>query len=124
MRKGSKISFVNEGFETNIESIPHDLFIQLNELTLVNDALEWRETARWIRYEETVQQEADRFGQPHIASLSFNSLLNARRCIGNGVLMLDIEDTEFPHIIYRSVEAVSLRSDNVCCTYTENVFLR
>lgn len=84
-----------------------DLFIQLNELTLVDDALEWRETARWIRYEETVQIEADRFGQPHIASLSFNSLLNARRCIANGVLMLDLEETEFAHIILRTVETVS-----------------
>lgn len=106
MRKVSKVSFLNEGFEPTVESIPHDLFIQLNELTFVNEVLEWRETARWIRYEETVEQEADRFGQPHIASLSFNSLLNARRCIANGVLMLDLEDTEFPHIILRSVEAV------------------
>lgn len=85
------------------------MFIQLNELTLVDDVLEWRETARWIRYEETVQQEADRFGQPHVASLSFNSLLNARRCLANGVLMLDLEETEFAHMILRSVEAVSLQ---------------
>lgn len=85
------------------------MFIQLNELTVVNEKMEWRETARWIRYEETVHQEADRFGQPNVAPLSFNSLLNARRCIANGVLMLDLEETEFPHIILRSVEAASFQ---------------
>lgn len=112
-RKGSRVSrvsFQNDGFEPESRIEPRELFIQLNELTLVNDTLEWRETSRWIRYEETVQQEADRFGQPHVASLSFNSLLNARRCIANGVLLLDLEEKEFPHIVLKSVEAASFNS--------------
>lgn len=41
---------------------------------------EWKETARWIKYEEDLE-ENDRWGRPHIASLSFNSLIKLRQLI-------------------------------------------
>lgn len=60
------------------------MFVQLDELCGVGEEREWKETARWIKYEEDVEEGADRWGQPHVASLSFHSLLNLRRCLETG----------------------------------------
>lgn len=101
---GSRVSVNFMG--TKPEPIPHDLFIQLNELFMHEDAQEWRETARWIKYEESVEEGAERWGRPHIASLSFHSLLNVRRCLANGAILLDLDEREYPHIVLKAVEMV------------------
>lgn len=67
------------------------VFVELNELTMdKNQELQWKETARWIKFEEDVEEETDRWGKPHVASLSFRSLLELRKTIshGNAVLLL------------------------------------
>ena len=45
---------------------------------------EWTEKARWIKFEEDVEEGAERWGKPHVASLSFHSLLDLRKCIESG----------------------------------------
>lgn len=97
---------VNVGDE--LSHWPPDLFIQLNELVHPSDdSLEWRETARWIKYEENVEEGADRWGQPHVPSLSFHSLLNVRRCLETGVVLLDPDETDFSSLVFRVIELVS-----------------
>ncbi len=49
---------------------------------------EWQEKARWIKFEEDVEEGSARWGKPHVASLSFHSLLELRRCIEHGKLLL------------------------------------
>lgn len=59
--------------------------MELNELILdKNQELQWKETARWIKFEEDVEEETDRWGKPHVASLSFRSLLELRRTLAHG----------------------------------------
>lgn len=61
------------------------VFVELNELTMdKNQKLQWKETARWIKFEEDVEEETDRWGKPHVASLSFRSLLELRKTISHG----------------------------------------
>lgn len=60
------------------------VFVQLDELKGTGEEREWKETARWIKYEEDVQEGTDRWGRPHVASLSFHSLLNVRRSLESG----------------------------------------
>lgn len=61
------------------------VFVELNELTLDrSQEPHWRETARWIKFEEDVEEETERWGKPHVASLSFRSLLELRRTIAHG----------------------------------------
>ena len=45
--------------------------------------MEWKETARWIKFEEDVE-ENQVWGKPRVASLSFHSLLELRRVIEKG----------------------------------------
>lgn len=62
------------------------VFVELNELTIdKNQEMQWKETARWIKFEEDVEEETDRWGKPHVASLSFRSLLELRRTISHGI---------------------------------------
>lgn len=59
--------------------------MELNELIVEKDQeMRWKERARWIKFEEDVEEETDRWGKPHVASLSFRSLLELRRTITNG----------------------------------------
>lgn len=61
------------------------LFVELNELIVEKDhEMRWKERARWIKFEEDVEEETDRWGKPHVASLSFRSLLELRRTITHG----------------------------------------
>lgn len=59
-------------------------FVELEELTCGTDnEMQWKERARWIKFEEDVEQN-EQWGKPHIASLSFHSLLELRRGIESG----------------------------------------
>lgn len=58
------------------------VFVELDELFVGDqNELEWREKARWIKFEEDVEEDAEKWGKPHVASLSFHSLLDLRRCL-------------------------------------------
>ncbi|KAH8361372.1 hypothetical protein KR084_000328 [Drosophila pseudotakahashii] len=87
-----------------VDHSPHEIFVQLDELTGVGEDREWKETARWIKYEEDVEEGSDRWGKPHVASLSFHSLLNLRRCLETGVVLLDLNEKDLPAVAYRVVE--------------------
>ena len=61
------------------------MFVELDELHLGdNNIWEWREKARWIKYEEDVEEDARKWSKPHVSSLSFHSLVELRRCIELG----------------------------------------
>ncbi|XP_058801506.1 band 3 anion transport protein isoform X2 [Phymastichus coffea] len=94
----------HETFKKMYDHSPHEVFVQLDELHGYGEDREWRETARWIKYEEDVEEGADRWGRPHVASLSFHSLLNLRRCLETGVVLLDLEEKDLPGLSYRVVE--------------------
>ncbi|CAH0545908.1 unnamed protein product [Brassicogethes aeneus] len=80
------------------------IFVELDELFTTVDEREWKETARWIKYEEDVEEGVDRWGKPHVASLSFHSLLNLRKCLEDGVVLLDMEERDLPAVAYRVTE--------------------
>uniref|UniRef100_A0A1B6EKH5 Band 3 cytoplasmic domain-containing protein n=1 Tax=Cuerna arida TaxID=1464854 RepID=A0A1B6EKH5_9HEMI len=91
-------------YKKSFDHSPHKVFVQLNEFIGFGDDREWRETARWIKYEENIEEGAERWGKPHVATLSFHSLLNLRRCLETGVVLLDLEEKDLPGISYRVVE--------------------
>lgn len=76
----------------------------MDEIDEKHDEREWKETARWIKYEEDLEEGVDRWGKPHVASLSFHSLLNLRKCLEDGLVCLDMEERDLPAIAYRISE--------------------
>ncbi|XP_037832093.1 anion exchange protein 3 isoform X2 [Kryptolebias marmoratus] len=91
----------------------HELFVELNELIVEKDQeMRWKERARWIKFEEDVEEETDRWGKPHVASLSFRSLLELRRTITHGAVLLDLEQNSLPGIAHLVVETMII-SDQI-----------
>ncbi|KAL1456997.1 hypothetical protein WDU94_001676 [Cyamophila willieti] len=107
-RRDSEVNVVPLGIlvkaKKAFDHSPHEVFVQLDELYGIGEEREWKETARWIKYEEDVEEGSDRWGRPHVASLSFHSLLNLRRCLETGVILLDLEEKDLPGVAYRVVE--------------------
>uniref|UniRef100_A0A8C1HXM0 Anion exchange protein n=1 Tax=Cyprinus carpio carpio TaxID=630221 RepID=A0A8C1HXM0_CYPCA len=61
--------------------------------------MEWKETARWIKFEEKVEKGGERWSKPHVATLSLHSLFELRTCIEKGTIMLDLEANTLPGVV-------------------------
>lgn len=100
---------------------PHEVFVELNELIVdKNQEMQWKETARWIKFEEDVEQETDRWGKPHVASLSFRSLLELRRTLSHGAVLLDLDQKTLPGVAHQVVEQMII-SDQIRAEDRANV---
>nr|NP_001260181.1 Na[+]-driven anion exchanger 1, isoform H [Drosophila melanogaster]AGB92717.1 Na[+]-driven anion exchanger 1, isoform H [Drosophila melanogaster] len=71
--------------------VSHPLFSEMGMLVKEGDEIEWKETARWIKFEEDVEEGGNRWSKPHVATLSLHSLFELRRLLVNGSVMLDME---------------------------------
>ncbi|XP_076391842.1 na[+]-driven anion exchanger 1 isoform X9 [Megachile rotundata] len=76
----------------------HPLFSEMEELVKDGDEMEWKETARWIKFEEDVEEGGNRWSKPHVATLSLHSLFELRSLLLNGTVMLDMEATSLEQI--------------------------
>ncbi|KTG42692.1 hypothetical protein cypCar_00004257 [Cyprinus carpio] len=104
-----------------LDRTPHEVFVELNELIMdKNQEMQWRETARWIKFEEDVEEETDRWGKPHVASLSFRSLLELRKTISHGAVLLDLDQKTLPGIAHQVVEQMII-SDQIKAEDRANV---
>lgn len=62
------------------------------------DDLEWKETARWVKFEEDVEEGGNRWSKPHVATLSLHSLFELRSLLLNGTMMLDTDASTLEQI--------------------------
>jgi sodium bicarbonate transporter 10 len=76
----------------------HPLFSEMEELFMDGGDIEWRETARWIKFEEVVEEGGNRWSKPHVATLSLHSLFELRCCLLNGAVMLDMDATSLEQV--------------------------
>ncbi|XP_017766038.1 PREDICTED: electroneutral sodium bicarbonate exchanger 1 isoform X6 [Eufriesea mexicana] len=76
----------------------HPLFSEMEELVKDGDEMEWKETARWIKFEEDVEEGGNRWSKPHVATLSLHALFELRSLLLNGTVMLDMEATSLEQI--------------------------
>jgi sodium bicarbonate transporter 10 len=54
------------------------LFTEMGELIRSGDKEEWKETARWVKFEEDVEEGGNRWSKPHVATLSLHALFQLR----------------------------------------------
>ncbi|XP_069392913.1 sodium bicarbonate cotransporter 3-like isoform X9 [Paralichthys olivaceus] len=86
-----RVQFILGTEDDDEEHIPHDLFTELDELAFRDGELqEWKETARWLKFEEDVEDGGERWSKPYVATLSLHSLFELRSCIINGTVLLDM----------------------------------
>ncbi|XP_065108420.1 sodium-driven chloride bicarbonate exchanger isoform X2 [Paramisgurnus dabryanus] len=94
-----RVQFLLGTEDEDEEHIPHDLFTELDEICLrEGEDAEWRETARWLKFEEDVEDGGERWSKPYVATLSLHSLFELRSCIINGSVMLDMRANSLEEI--------------------------
>uniref|UniRef100_A0A674C8F8 Anion exchange protein n=1 Tax=Salmo trutta TaxID=8032 RepID=A0A674C8F8_SALTR len=94
-----RVQFILGTEDDDEEHMPHDLFTELDELFFRDGHVyEWRETARWLKFEEDVEDGGERWSKPYVATLSLHSLFELRSCILNGTVMLDMRANSIEEI--------------------------
>ena len=81
------------------DSTPHDIFVQMDELE--HSSQLWVEQARWVKYEERKEVGSERWGRPHLSSLSFHSLVNLRVNFDRGITILDFEARDIANVAFK-----------------------
>ncbi|XP_077902490.1 anion exchange protein 4 isoform X2 [Ictidomys tridecemlineatus] len=84
------------------------LFIQLNELLGWPQALEWRETGRWMLFEEKLEVGAGRWSAPHVPTLTLPSLQKLRSLLAKGLVLLDCPAQSLLELVEQVIQAESL----------------
>ncbi|XP_061109368.1 sodium bicarbonate cotransporter 3-like [Conger conger] len=86
-----RVQFILGTEDDDEEHVPHELFTELDELSFRDGReYEWKETARWLKFEEDVEDGGERWSKPYVATLSLHSLFELRSCILNGTVLLDM----------------------------------
>ncbi|XP_033990349.1 sodium-driven chloride bicarbonate exchanger [Trematomus bernacchii] len=86
-----RVQFLLGTEDDDEEHIPHELFTQMDEICLKEaEDSDWRESARWLKFEEDVEDGGERWSKPYVATLSLHSLFELRSCIINSTVLLDM----------------------------------
>ncbi|KAI5178837.1 Anion Exchange Protein 4 [Manis pentadactyla] len=75
------------------------LFIQLNELLGQPQERQWRETGRWVLFEEKLELGAGRWSAPHVPTLALPSLQKLRSLLAEGLVLLDCPAQSFQELV-------------------------
>ncbi|KAG7459761.1 hypothetical protein MATL_G00214090 [Megalops atlanticus] len=89
-------------------------YVELNEYQKTqNQDGYWQETGRWVGYEESYDLEKGNWGPSHISYLTFRSIVQMRKIMSQGVVLLDLEERSLAAIAEKVVdEMVSKKEIN------------
>uniref|UniRef100_A0A1A8FSI0 Anion exchange protein n=1 Tax=Nothobranchius korthausae TaxID=1143690 RepID=A0A1A8FSI0_9TELE len=94
-----RVQFLLGTEDCDEDHIPHALFTEMDEICQKEgEDADWRETARWLKFEEDVEDGGERWSKPYVATLSLHSLFELRSCIMNGIVMLDMRANSLEEI--------------------------
>uniref|UniRef100_A0A669DEH1 Anion exchange protein n=1 Tax=Oreochromis niloticus TaxID=8128 RepID=A0A669DEH1_ORENI len=94
-----RVQFLLGAEDDDEEHIPHDLFTEMDEICVrEGQDSEWRESARWLKFEEDVEDGGERWSKPYVATLSLHSLFELRCCIINSTVLLDMRASTIEEI--------------------------
>ncbi|XP_034458617.1 electrogenic sodium bicarbonate cotransporter 4 isoform X5 [Hippoglossus hippoglossus] len=80
------------------------IFTEMDTLQHEGGELEWKESARWVKFEEKVEEGGERWSKPHVSTLTLHSLFELRTCLQTGSILLDLEGYSLPQIVDEIVD--------------------
>merc|ERR1712223_126360 len=84
-----------------VESNVTEIFTELLELKKYEDGYqEWVEISRWIKYQETVEPEGNRWSKPHVSTPTLQGWLELRKSLQDGLILVDIEAPDFASLCH------------------------
>lgn len=91
-----RVRFILGGEDNEVE---HQIFSEMDELCCNESGMEeWKQTARWLKFEEDVEEGGNRWSKPHVATLSLYSLFELRSCVVSGTVLLDLNASTITQI--------------------------
>jgi len=94
-----RVQFILGQEGQDVEHQSHPVFSEMEELFVGEDGdMEWKETARWVKFEEDVEEGGNRWSKPHVATLSLHSLFELRSLLLNGTVCLDMAASSLDEI--------------------------
>ncbi|KAK7895442.1 hypothetical protein WMY93_020767 [Mugilogobius chulae] len=80
------------------------IFTEMDTLQHDGGELEWKESARWVKFEEKVEEGGERWSKPHVSTLTLHSLFELRTCLQTGSILLNLEGNSLPQIVDEILE--------------------
>jgi len=104
----TRVQFLlGEDAEDSQGTVVHPIFSEMETLVMASDGqYHWKETARWVKFEEDVEEGGERWSKPHVATLSLHALFELRSFLLKGVVLLDMDAQNFEQIADLSIEAL------------------
>jgi len=94
-----RVQFILGQESQDVDHQSHPVFSEMEELFIGEDGdMEWKETARWVKFEEDVEEGGNRWSKPHVATLSLHSLFELRSLLLNGTVCLDMAASSLDEI--------------------------
>ncbi|KAM9296269.1 band 3 anion transport protein [Gastrophryne carolinensis] len=82
-----------------------ETYVELQELAMdTKNEMHWVEAARWLKNEEGFQEDLKKWGKPQLSYLTFRSLLELRRALKNGSVILDLAEKTLPGIASQVID--------------------
>ncbi|XP_056607836.1 solute carrier family 4 member 1a (Diego blood group) [Triplophysa dalaica] len=84
-----------------------EAYVELNELR----GESWQEMGRWVGYEENFNPATQQWGASHVSYLTFKSLIQLRKVMNTGAVLLDVDDSSLSSITRKMVEQLLLKKE-------------
>ncbi|KJE97041.1 hypothetical protein CAOG_07527 [Capsaspora owczarzaki ATCC 30864] len=96
----------NQGQNGGEEPSRSKLYVEMEELR--HDSAEWAQKARWLRYEQLIDDQGDKWGKLHLSVVSIRSLFELRAGLMTGTMLFDIPAKNLQDIVEVVVDSIAL----------------
>ncbi|XP_056144689.1 solute carrier family 4 member 1a (Diego blood group) [Lampris incognitus] len=82
-------------------------YVELNEFQGTN----WQERGRWIGYEENLDLATGKWSRSHVSYLTFKSLIQLRRTMSTGAVILDLNASSLSAVLEKIVDELQKKNE-------------
>lgn len=82
-------------------------YVELNELM----GNSWQETGRWVGYEENLNPATGKWGPSHVSYLTFKSLIQLRKIMSTGAIILDLQASSLSAVAEKVVDELRSKGE-------------
>ena len=83
--------------QLDLDSLTLPLFIQLNVKTASADETgqedlgTWKETSRWVKFQEDVEDGGKRWSKPFVPAVPLSAILDVKQYLSEGIVAFDVQ---------------------------------
>ncbi|KAK3611750.1 hypothetical protein CHS0354_014096 [Potamilus streckersoni] len=90
------------------------LFCQMDVLRTYREDLVWKEMARWVKFEEVLEEEGKRWSKPHVSSLSMAAFIELTQLLSTCPILLDVDCNSMADVADHALESWIQDGDISC----------